>query len=35
MKRQTVSYSIRNLEVKGLVKTRGKGRNDLCEIIEK
>ena len=34
LKRQTVSYSIRNLERKGLVKTRGKGRNDLCEIIE-
>ena len=33
LKRQTVSYSIRNLERKGLVKTRGNGRNDLCEFV--
>ena len=35
LKQQTVSYSIRSLEKKGLVKTGGRGRNDLCEIIEK
>ena len=35
LKRQTVSYSIRNLKRKGLVKTGGKGRNDPCELVEK
>jgi len=35
IKRQTVSYSIKNLERKRLVKTSGRGRNDLCEAVVK
>lgn len=35
LKRQTVVYSIRNLERKGLVKTGGRGRNDRCELVVK
>lgn len=35
LKQQTVSYSIRSLEKRGLVKTGGKGKNNLCEIVEK
>ena len=34
LKQQTVSYSIRALEKRGSVKTGGKGKNDLCELVE-
>jgi len=34
LKQQTISYSIRSLEKKGLVKTGGKGWNRLCEFIK-
>jgi predicted transcriptional regulator len=35
LKRQTVAYSIKNLERKGLVISSGRGRNDPCELVEK
>jgi len=35
LKQQTVTYSIRSLEKRRLVKCGGRGKNDACEIIEK
>ncbi|MCK4614216.1 MAG: helix-turn-helix transcriptional regulator [Thermoplasmata archaeon] len=34
LKRQTVSYSVRRLEERGLIKCSGNGRKDLCEASE-
>jgi len=35
LKQQTVSYSIKSLERRGMVKTSGRGKNDVCETINR